>query len=93
MASDKVLRDYANAEEVKRVLSTVKGRRVKVSGRLMDRLFSGGGRPLVHASEIYGNESVGLSEGEVMRSLNILVDRKEAGIENKKGFLWYFLRD
>ncbi|OYT54288.1 MAG: hypothetical protein B6U72_03090 [Candidatus Altiarchaeales archaeon ex4484_2] len=91
MASGKSLVDYGNAEEVKRILSSIGGGRVKVSGRFMKRFFTVDGRPLVHASEIYGDESVELSEGEVMRALNILVDRKDAAIEYRKGFLWYYL--
>jgi len=91
MASGRNLADYGNAEEVKRILSSIGGGRVKVSGRFMKRFFTVDGRPLVHASEIYGDESVELSEGEALRALNILVDREEAAIENKKGFLWYYL--
>jgi|GEM_PF-5447825 len=92
MSSGKTLADHVNAEEVRRALSTVEGGEVRVSGRMLERPYTGEGRPLVHASEVYGNESIGLSEGEALRALNLLVRRGDAGLESKKGLLWYYLR-
>jgi len=91
MAQARNLTDYANAEEVKRMMSSFRGEQASSAAKNIKRFFSADGNPLIHASELYSIDELGLTEAETLRALNILVLRGDAKLINKKGLLWYYL--
>jgi len=89
---ERTLQDHENARRIGKIVARI------IKGNENGKKYFNVDRPheigfcYISAREIYSNPGNNLSERETIRALNLMVEKKEATVEIKRGYAWYRIK-